>query len=68
MATLLEIQKDTEGLSIEEKSGLITHLLSSLPSPQLDSRDEEANQRDLEMDSGTIDLVSHEELVKSVRG
>ena len=51
MATLSEVTKQADTLSIEEKAGLVSHLLDSLPDAPLGPDDEEVMRRDEEMDS-----------------
>ena len=41
MATLLEVTKQADTLSIEEKAGLVSHILDSLPGAPLGPDDEE---------------------------
>lgn len=66
MATLSEIQNETNALSQEEKAGLITHLLDSLSGPPLGPDDAEVARRAEEMDSGAVEPISHEQFLAEV--
>jgi hypothetical protein len=66
MSSLIEIQKEADQLSIEERAGLVTHLLASLPSGPLGADEEEADRRDEEMDSGAVKPISHAQFVSEV--
>lgn len=66
MATLIEIQREADQLTEEERAGLAAHLLASMSAMPLGADDEEADQRDLEMDSGLVQPISHEEFVRQV--
>ncbi len=63
MATLLEIQKEADGLSFEEKAGLIAHLLESFPDPPGGPDDAEVARRVEEMDSGEVVPITHEQFL-----
>ncbi len=66
MATLIEIQREADLLSEEERAGLAAHLLATISSAPLGPNDEEADQRDMEMDSGLVQPISHEEFIRQV--
>lgn len=66
MITLAEIQRQVDGLSIEEKAGLLSHLLDSLPPPPGGPGDEEVARRVEEMDSGAVQPISHEQFLAEV--
>ncbi len=63
MATLFEIQKEAGGLSLEEKAGLIAHLLKSFPDPPSGPDDAEVVRRGEEMDSGEVIPIAHEQFL-----
>ena len=63
MSNLIEIQKAADKLSAEERAGLATHLLASLPGGPVGADDEEADRRDEEMDSGAVKPISHSQFV-----
>jgi len=52
MRTLMELQKEITALGEEERSGLASFILSSLPNAPLGPDDEEVTKRENEMDSG----------------
>ena len=66
MATLVEVQKEANQLSVEDRAGLIAHLIHSLPNPPLGADDEEVLRREAEMDSGQVQPISHEEFIAQV--
>lgn len=66
MATLVEIQRAADQLSDEERVGLAAHLLASISTMPLGPDDEEADRRDLEMDLGLVQPISHDEFVRQV--
>ncbi len=66
MSSLIEIRKDADNLSLEERAGLVAHLLASLPAGPLGGDDEEADRRDEEMDSGAVKPISHAQFVSEV--
>lgn len=66
MSTLIEIQKAADKLSAEERAGLATHLLASLPSGPGGADDEEADRRDEEMGSGAVEPISHARFVSEI--
>ena len=68
MPTLLELQQEADKLSSSEREKLIVHLLSRASSPAPEITDEEADQRDAEMDSGEVSPVTHADFLKQVRG
>ena len=66
MVTLSDIQAAADQLSAEERAGLVAHLLAAFPSPPCGADDDEVNQRDLEMDSGAVKPLTHEEFLSAV--
>lgn len=66
MQSLIDIQKEADKLSIEDRAGLVTHLLASLPTPPLGADDAEADRRDEEMDSGSVQPISHSDFLAEV--
>ncbi len=66
MATLLEVTKQADTLSIEEKAGLVSHILDSLPDAPLGADDEEVMLRDEEMDSGEVQPISHDQFLAEI--
>ena len=66
MATLLEVTKQADTLSIEEKAGLVSHILDSLPDAPLGPDDEEVMHRDEEMNSGDVQPISHDQFLAEI--
>lgn len=66
MTTLLEIQREVDLLTEEERAGLAAHLLSSIGKTFLGADDEEVDRRDRDLDSGKVAAISHEEFVRQV--
>lgn len=66
MATLNEISKQADALSPEEKAGLVSHILNSLPGAPAGPDDDEVFRRDEEMDSGKVQAISHEQFLAEV--
>jgi len=66
MATLSEVTKQADTLSLEEKAGLMSHILDSLPNAPIGPDDDEALRRDDEMNSGTVQPISHDQFLAEV--
>jgi len=66
MATLSEVTKQADTLSIEERAGLVSHILDSLPDAPLGPDDEEVMRRDEELDSGAVQPISHDQFFAEV--
>lgn len=66
MVKLLDIQHQTEKLSTEDRAGLLAYLIHSLPHPPEGADDAEILQREVEMDSGVVQAVSHREFLQQV--
>jgi len=66
MANLIELQREADLLTEEERVGLTAHLLSTFSSPPLGPDDAEADRRDLELDSGAVKAISHDEFIRQV--
>ncbi len=66
MATLSEVKKAAAELTGEERAGLVAHLLASFSSPPLGPDDDELDRREIEMDSGQVNVLSHEEFLSAV--
>lgn len=66
MTSLLEIQAAADTLSKEERAGLAAHLLASLPAAPSGADDAEIDQREIEMDSGAVATLTHEEFLAAV--
>lgn len=66
MVSLIEIQKDVEMLSNEDKEGLVAHLLASFKNSPVGVSDDEINERDIEMDTKKVPPISHSEFRSQV--
>lgn len=66
MPTYSEIQKQADALSPEERAGLASHLLDTLPDPPYGADDEDVRRRAEEMDSGEVEPISHEQFLAEV--
>ncbi|RYD38604.1 MAG: hypothetical protein EOP87_01305 [Verrucomicrobiaceae bacterium] len=66
MATLLEVQKAADELSGEEQAGLVAHLLAAFPTAPLGPDDDEIDRREIEMDSGVVRALNHDEFLSAV--
>ncbi|MFC5049050.1 hypothetical protein ACFPK9_15835 [Rubritalea spongiae] len=66
MVSLLDVQKQAASLTFEEKEGLLAFLIHELPHHPLGPDDDEVIRREEEMNTGAVDLLSHEEFLKQV--
>lgn len=66
MTNLIELQKEADQLSEEDRVGLTAHLLATFSSQPLGPDDAEADRRDLELDSGLVKAISHDEFLRQV--
>lgn len=66
MPTLTDLQKEADGLSLEEKAGLIAHLLDSFPDIPAGPDDEEVAKRVAEMDSGEVVPLTHKQFLSEM--
>ncbi|MFT6793682.1 MAG: hypothetical protein ACJAR1_001680 [Rubritalea sp.] len=66
MKTLYEVIQEADQLSTEDQDGLTTHLLSRQKSAPLGPDASEEARRDSEIDAGTAQLLTHEQLCKAV--
>jgi hypothetical protein len=66
MQNLLEIQKAADELSGEEQANLVAHLLFSFSSVTLGPDDDEIDRREIEIDSGLVNVLSYEEFLLAV--
>ena len=67
MSTLVEVQRQADALSSDERVGLIAYLVHSLPNAPLGPDDEELDRRDAEIDTGKVQVLTHEEFLKEVK-
>jgi hypothetical protein len=66
MKTLTDVLPDVDQLSEEDQAGLAAHLLAKLRSAPLGPNDEELARREAEIDAGTAEFITFDELRKSV--
>ena len=66
MKTLNDILPEVDQLSEEDQAGLAAHLLARLRGAPLGPSDEELALRDAEIDAGTVELITFDELRKAV--
>lgn len=66
MPSVANIQQEASKLSIKDRAALAAYLLDSLTSEQtpLGPEDEELDRRDLEMDEGVVQVISHDQFVR----
>jgi hypothetical protein len=64
---LAEIEQEAMALPDRDRASLVAKLLDTLPPPGTDVSDEEVEQRELEMDSGQVAVISHQEFVRRVQ-
>jgi hypothetical protein len=66
MKTLTDLLPDVDQLSEEDQAGLAAHLLANLRGAPLGPDDEELARRQAEIDAGTAEFLTHDELRKAV--
>lgn len=62
MKTLTEVKKDANELSSEDQAGLAAHILSQLTGSPLGPDDDELARREAEIDNGTAEMLTHDQL------
>jgi hypothetical protein len=63
---LAEIEREALTLSETDRATLAARLLDTLPPSDVVISGEEVERRERELDSGTVQAISHEELVRRV--
>jgi hypothetical protein len=61
-----QIEEEAAALPASLRAGLVWRLLQTLPASGFEVSDEEALQRDRDMDGGVVEPLSHEEFVRRV--
>lgn len=61
-----QIEEQAAALPEALRAGLVYRLLQTLPASGHEVSDEEAQQRDQELESGAVEALSHEEFVRRV--
>lgn len=67
MVRLAEIQRQADELSREDKAGLLAYLLHTLEGAPQGPDDDEVLRRDVDLESGSVEAISHEEFVLRMR-
>jgi hypothetical protein len=65
--TLQDIEQEALGLSEKERADLVLSLMRTLTAPEGDITDEEAFQRDADLEAGSVEPMLHEEFVRRVQ-
>ena len=66
MKTLTELLPEIHQLSDEDQAGLAAHILAKLRGTPLGPDDQELARREAELDAGTAELISFDELRKAL--
>jgi len=66
MKTLADVLPDVDQLSEEDQAGLAAHLLANLRGAPLGPDDKELARREAEIDAGTAEFITLDELRKAV--
>ena len=66
MKTLTDVLPDVDQLSEEDQAGLAAHLLANLRGAPLGPDDRELSRREAEIDAGTAEFISFDELRRAV--
>ena len=64
---LQDIEQEALGLSESERAELVLLLMRTLAAPGAEVTDEEVEQRDAELESGSVEPMLHEEFVRRIR-
>ncbi|HIG27332.1 MAG TPA: hypothetical protein EYQ50_05855 [Verrucomicrobiales bacterium] len=65
--TLDQLKQNALTLNENDRCELAASLLDTLHPPIGESDDEEVDQREQEMDNGTVNPITHEELIQRVK-
>jgi hypothetical protein len=66
MVQLTALQKQTDELSREDRESLLAYLIHNLAGVPEGADDAEVLRREMEMESGTVAALSHEEFLRQV--
>jgi hypothetical protein len=66
MVSLLDVQRQAASLSFEEKEGLLAFLIHELPLPFSRTSDREVIEREDQMNTGSVELLSHQDFLDQV--
>ncbi len=64
---LQDVERESFGLSEQERATLVLSLMDTLAAPGTGVSDEEVDRRDTEMESGAVQPLLHEEFVRRVQ-
>ena len=64
---LSDITDEALGLGEKDRAALASRLLDTLSPPDLSQRDGEVDQRDEDLESNTVEPISHTELTRRVQ-
>jgi hypothetical protein len=64
MKTLTDVLSDVDQLSEEDQAGLAAHLLANFRGAPLGPNDRELARREAEIDAGTAEFITFDELAK----
>jgi hypothetical protein len=64
---LQEIEQEALGLTAKERAELVLSLMRTLVAPGSDITDEEVSRRDVELETGSVEPLLHDEFVRRVR-
>ncbi|MGK0238009.1 MAG: hypothetical protein ACI92G_001473 [Candidatus Pelagisphaera sp.] len=67
MVRLADIQRQADELSNEDRAGLLAHLLHTLENAPEGPTDQEAIERDAELESGVVTPISQEQFINEAR-
>ena len=67
MVRLADIQRQADELSNEDRAGLLAHLLHTLENAPEGPTDQEAIERDAELESGEVTPISQEQFINEAR-
>jgi len=64
---LQDIERQAQGLNAQERATLALSLIDTLGAPDAGFGDDEVDQRDAEMDRGTVEPILHQEFVRRIQ-
>jgi hypothetical protein len=64
--SFIEIEREARALPSRERAALVTALLGTFPNPDTDVSDAEILRRDQELETGSVETISHAEFVRRV--
>ena len=64
--SFIEIEQEAKALTSSERAALVTALLDTFSNPDTDASDAEILRRDQELETGSVEAISHAEFVRRV--